>query len=123
MVVTGRAALLVALGVPVVALWPRHGTWIAWLVLVVLACLVDARLAADPRRLVVRRRVPASVRLTEPATSELTLTNTSGRRLTGTVRDAWQPSAGATENRHQVNLPGGESVRLRTPLLATRRGD
>src|SRR5690606_28888780 len=72
---------------------------------------------------VVRRRVPASVRLTEPATSELTLTNTSGRRLTGIVRDAWQPSAGATENRHQVTLPEGESVRLRTPLLATRRGD
>ncbi len=39
------------------------------------------------------------------------------------VRDAWQPSAGATRNRHAVSLPGGESVRLVTPLLPTRRGD
>lgn len=123
MVPTGRAALLVALGVPVVALVPTHATWLGWLALVVVLCVVDARLAADPGAVVVRRKVPAAVRLTEPATSELTLTNASGRRLRAIVRDAWQPSAGAVHNRHTVDLPPGESVRLRTPLSATRRGD
>jgi len=123
MVPTGRAALLVALGVPVVALVPVHATWLGWLAFVVLACVVDARLAASPRDVVVRRRVPGAVRLGEPAESELTLTNTSGRRIRALVRDAWQPSAGAVENRHTVDLPDGESVRLRTPLRATRRGD
>lgn len=123
MVPTGRAALLVALGVPVVALVPLHATWLGWLVMVLLACFVDARLAADPRRVVVRRKVPAAVRLTEPAASVVTITNPTGRRLRALVRDAWQPSAGATENRHLVDLPPGESVRVRTPLLALRRGD
>jgi len=123
MIPTGRAALLVALGVPVVALVPLHATWLGWLALVLGACIVDARLAANPRGVVVRRRVPAAVRLTEPATSELTLTNSSGRRLRAIVRDAWQPSAGAVDNRHGVDLPDGESVRLRTALRATRRGD
>src|SRR5665811_2170959 len=47
----------------------------------------------------------------------------SGRRLRALVRDAWQPSAGATSNRHPVNLPDGESRRLVTPLRPTRRGD
>jgi len=89
MIPTGRAALLVALGVPVVALVPVHATWLGWLAFVVLACFVDSRLAAAPSRVIVRRRVPAAVRLTEPATSELTVTNDSGRRLRGVVRDAW----------------------------------
>lgn len=123
MIPTGRAALLVALGVPVVALVPLHATWLGWLALVVIACFVDSRLAAAPRRVVVRRRVPAAVRLTEPATSELTVTNDSGRRLRAVVRDAWQPSAGAVDNRHDIDLPDGESARLRTGLLPTRRGD
>ena len=123
MVLTGRAALLVALGLPVVLLVPRHATWLGWLLLVVLVCVVDSRLAADPRRVVVRRHVPAAVRLTEPTVSTLTLTNDSGRRLRVLVRDAWQPSAGAQDNRHTVDLPDGESRRLRTALLPTRRGD
>ena len=38
--------------------------------------------------------VPASVRLTEPATSTLTLTNLGGRRLRALVRDAWPPVDG-----------------------------
>lgn len=123
MVLTGRAALLVALGIPVVALVPRHATWLGWLVLVGLACFVDSRLAARPRDVVVRRRVPTAVRLTEPATSELLVTNDSGRRLRAIVRDAWQPSAGADDNRHRVDVPDGESVLLRTKLLPVRRGD
>jgi uncharacterized protein (DUF58 family) len=39
------------------------------------------------------------------------------------VRDAWQPSAGAHDNRHRVDLAPGDRVLLRTPLLPRRRGD
>ena len=39
------------------------------------------------------------------------------------VRDAWQPSAGASGDRHTVRIRGGERRRLTTPLLPTRRGD
>jgi uncharacterized protein (DUF58 family) len=51
------------------------------------------------------------------------ITNTGRRRLRGVLRDAWQPSAGAREPRHRIDLPAGESCRLTTRLVPTRRGD
>src|SRR5665648_516512 len=123
MAITWRAVVLTALGVVPVLLVPVTLVILAWALLVVLACSVDVALAASPRLLAVQRNVPPSVRLTEQTRSTLTVTNRSGRRLRALVRDAWQPSAGATSNRHPVDLPDGESRRLVTPLRPTRRGD
>src|SRR6476646_808115 len=64
-----------------------------------------------------------SVRLGEPTSTVLVAANGSGRRLTGVVRDAWQPTAGATGNRHRISLSPGDRVLLTTPLLPRRRGD
>lgn len=121
--VTGRAVALTAAGLVVVAFAPATATVLIWAVLVAVACAVDAALAASPRELALTRSLPASVRLTEATTSTLLVTNRSDRRLRGLVRDAWQPSAGATGNRHAVDLPPGESRRLVTALRPTRRGD
>nr|WP_202627834.1 DUF58 domain-containing protein [Cellulomonas sp. APG4] len=96
---------------------------VGWAVLVVALVALDVALAASPRRVEITRSVPVSVRLTEASRSTLLLTNRSGRRLRALVRDAWQPSAGATGNRHRVDLPDGESRRVVTALLPTRRGD
>lgn len=123
MAITWRAVALTALGVVPVLVVPVTFVVFAWLVLVAALCGLDLALAASPRRVAVRRTVPPSVRLTEQTRSTLTVTNRSGRRLRALVRDAWQPSAGATANRHQVDLPDGESRRLTTPLRPTRRGD
>lgn len=123
MAITWRAVLLTALGVVPVVLVPTAFTVLAWTALVLLLCAADLALAASPRLVEVRRTVPRSVRLTESTRSTLTLTNRSGRRLRGLVRDAWQPSAGAVRNRHQVDLPDGEARRVVTPLRPTRRGD
>ncbi|WP_129338214.1 DUF58 domain-containing protein [Cellulomonas endophytica] len=123
MVLTGRAVLLAAAGVVALALVPSAGTVLVWAVLVALVCVVDALLAASPRRVAVHREVPASVRLSQSATCTLTVTNVGPRRLRGLVRDAWQPSAGAVVDRHRVDLPPGEGRRLRTVLVPTRRGD
>ena len=38
------------------------------------------------------------------------------------MRDAWQPSAGATANRHKFKLSPGQSEDFSTALLPTRRG-
>jgi len=38
------------------------------------------------------------------------------------VRDAWQPTAGDTENRHRFTLTAGDRRLLTTALLPTRRG-
>jgi uncharacterized protein (DUF58 family) len=123
MVLSWRAVALAGFGVVPVLLAPAYGVVLGWAALVLLAVLVDLALAGSPRDLVVRRTVPGSVRLTEPSRSTLVVTNDGRRRVRGVVRDAWQPSAGATRNRHAVSLPTGESARLVTPLLPTRRGD
>ncbi len=99
--------------------------WAAWAWLGLVAALVglDAWIAPSPRALTASRRSPAPVRLTETATAGLTLANTGRRTITGVVRDAWQPSAGADETRHRFRVRPGQEASLRTLLTPTRRGD
>ncbi|MGW6131500.1 DUF58 domain-containing protein [Cellulomonas sp. NPDC055163] len=123
MAITWRAVALTALGVVAVLVVPVAGTVLLWTLVVVLACVLDAALAASPRLLAVQRSVPTSVRLTEQVRSVLTVRNVGTRRLRATVRDAWQPSAGAQGNRHTVDVPPGDGRRLTTTLVPTRRGD
>jgi len=123
MALTWRAVVLAAAGVLPVLLVPVPGTVLLWAAVVLALCAVDAGLAASPRLVAVARSLPGSVRLSEQTRSVLTVTNTSGRRLRALVRDAWQPSAGAQANRHAVDLPPGESRRVVTVLVPTRRGD
>lgn len=123
MALSSRAVWLAAVGVVLTVLVPAYATVAGWALVVLLVVLVDVALAASPRSLTVRRTVPGSVRLTQPSRSTLVVTNGGRRTLRGVVRDAWQPSAGASGNRHAVRIPAGESARLVTPLLPTRRGD
>jgi uncharacterized protein (DUF58 family) len=123
MALTWRAVALAALGLVPVALLPATATVLLWALLVLLACAVDLALAASPREVALARSVPRSVRLTEATRSTLVVTNRTNRRLRATVRDAWQPSAGATRNRHEVDVPAGEARRVVTGLRPTRRGD
>ena len=123
MALTWRAVVLAALGVVPVALFPVPGTVLLWALAATALCALDVALAASPRSVEVSRAVPGSVRLTEQARSVLTVTNLTGRRLRALVRDAWPPSAGARGNRHPLDLPAGESRRLATVLVPTRRGD
>ncbi|MGW6453925.1 DUF58 domain-containing protein [Isoptericola sp. NPDC055063] len=140
MALTWRAVVLAALGVVPVALFPVAGTVVVWALVVAAVCTVDVALAASPRAVAIQRRAPRAVRLGATTRSELVLTNTTRRRLRALVRDAWPPSlvvdaavrtegaaAGepvvARSARHAVDLPAGESARVRTPLLPTRRGE
>ena len=123
MAITWRAVVLAALGVVPVLVLPVPIVVVTWAVLVVALCAIDVGLAASPRLVALSRSTPPSVRLTERTACTLTVTNTSGRRLRALVRDAWQPSAGTGVNRHRVDLPAGESRRLVTILVPTRRGD
>ena len=123
MALTWRAVVLAALGVVPVALFPVPGTVLLWALAATALCALDVALAASPRSVEVSRAVPGSVRLTEQARSVLTVTNLTGRRLRALVRDAWPPSAGARGNRHPLDVPAGESRRLATVLVPTRRGD
>lgn len=129
MALTGRTALLAALGALVVGLLLPSWTGIGLVTgAVLIAVAVDLVLAAPVRALRFGRGGDTTVRLGEPATVELTVTNPSGRLLRGLVRDAWAPSAwrpgtAETASRHTLALPGGERRRITTVLTPTRRGD
>jgi uncharacterized protein (DUF58 family) len=123
MALTLRAVALALLGLVPVFVWPTGDTVrIWWLVMAVLVAL-DVLLAPSPRRLALARSEPTQVRLGEPTRSTLVVANPTSHTLTGTLRDAWPPSAGSVRDRHTLRVPGGERVRLTTTLIPTRRGD
>ncbi|MBK8468819.1 MAG: DUF58 domain-containing protein [Candidatus Phosphoribacter sp.] len=123
MSVTGRLPVLVLIGSVAVVLEPARRTVALWALICLGLVLLDIALALSPRRLVIEREPIAAVRLGEPTSSRLLVTNPTRRRLRGAVRDAWQPSAGAVRERHTVRIDGGERRRLTTTLRPTRRGD
>jgi len=129
MALTGRAALVAALGsLPVGILAPSWTGMLAVNVPLSLAILCDYALAAPVRTLRFTRSGDTSVRLGDTATVQLTVTNPSSRRLRAQLRDAWPPSSWTSEteqasSRHQFAVPGGERIRLTTFLRPSRRGD
>ncbi|WP_326811499.1 DUF58 domain-containing protein [Streptomyces scopuliridis] len=129
MALTGRTALLAALGsLPVGFFAPSWAGILAVNAPLSLAILCDYALAAPVRKLRFTRSGDTSVRLGDGAEVHLTVTNPSGRRLRAHLRDAWPPSSWlpGTEqatSRHKVTVPAGERRRLTTLLRPTRRGD
>ena len=123
MALTGRAPLLLVLGVVPLVLWPGWPVLAACLLVAVAAAALDLLLAGSPGALRIERAALGAVRLGEATDAELVVTNTGRRRVHGLLRDAWQPSAGAVQPRHAVDVPPGERRRLRTRLVPTRRGD
>ncbi|MBN6036772.1 DUF58 domain-containing protein [Amycolatopsis sp. 195334CR] len=123
MAITGRAGLLALAGVVVAAVWPSGLTLLVLASVLLLAIGVDLVLAASVRALTFSRSGADSVRLGESAEVTLTVENPGTRTLRGRLRDAWQPSAGIAEDRHDVVIPGGEGRRVVARLTPTRRGD
>ncbi|HEU5039096.1 MAG TPA: DUF58 domain-containing protein [Nocardioides sp.] len=123
MAISGRVPLLLLLGVVAVVLRPSQGTVWLWVLAVALLVGVDLLLAPSPTVLSMTRPAVGTVRLGHPCETRLLVVNESRRRVRGLLRDAWQPSAGASDNRHRLALSPGDRVVLRTPLLPTRRGD
>ncbi|TFB85803.1 DUF58 domain-containing protein [Cryobacterium algoricola] len=128
MTVSGRFTLLVALGVvPIVLLGSSPavagGILALWLLLSVGLGVLDLALAGSPRAVRLERSLPTRVRLGETLTSLLYITNSGPRRLRALVRDAWQPSAGAGNNRTSLTVPAGERRLVSLPLTPFRRGE
>lgn len=123
MAISGRVPLLLLLGIFAVVLRPAASTVWLWLLVVLMLSLVDWLLAPRPTALSFTRGPVGSVRLGSPTETVVVADNTSRRRVSALVRDAWQPTAGASANRHRVRLAPGDRTRLRTPLLPRRRGD
>ena len=128
MAVTGRLALLAALGALVVGfLLPSVvGVLVVSAVVAVLAAL-DAVAAVPVRALQLDREQDpyrvVSLRLGASTEVALRVTNPARRRAVLLLRDAWEPSAGAVPSRQHLVVPAGERRRVATTLTPTRRGD
>lgn len=125
MAITPRVPLLLLLGLVPLVLRPGLGTMWLWVLVVALLVGLDLALAAPPAALELERRPTGAVRMGYPTTTALLarVRQPARRPVRAVVRDAWQPTAGAEENRHRVHLHGGEHRLLVTPLLPVRRGD
>lgn len=125
MVVTGRAVLLAGVLTVAVAFSGSLGPWAAAAAVaaLVVSVAVDVLLAASPRALRLSRAGDTSLRLGDAASVEVTVANPTRRRLRGTVRDAWPPSAHAGPRVQPLRVDAGERRRVRTALVPTRRGD
>ena len=123
MAISGWFVVLLALGVVPILVTGDPLTLLLWLLLAVGLGVVDVTLAASPRALRLSRTVPARLRLGETVASTILIGNASRRRLRGMVRDAWQPSAGAVNNRHRLDIPVGERRAVTTTLTPFRRGE
>ncbi|WP_369357027.1 DUF58 domain-containing protein [Streptomyces sp. cg2] len=129
MALTGRTALLSALGALLVGfVLPSWLGILAVQLTLLIAILCDLALAAPVRKLHFTRTGDTSVRLTGEAHIGLILTNPSRRPLRAQLRDAWPPSSfqpgdDIPSSRHTLRVPGGERRRLTTTLRPTRRGD
>ncbi|HWD62076.1 MAG TPA: DUF58 domain-containing protein, partial [Humibacter sp.] len=127
MAISGRFVALLAVGlVPVVVFGATSpGAYVAlacWLVFACALGVIDLVAASSPRTVLIGRMLPSRVRLGETVAAGVIVTNTSRRRLHGTLRDGWQPSAGATPSRSPFDIPAGERRMLTLALTPTRRG-
>jgi uncharacterized protein (DUF58 family) len=121
---TGRTALLAALGALVVGLLlPGWSGLVAVQAVLGAGVLADLALAAGVRGLHLTRSGDTAVRLGGEATVNLVVHNPGQRALRGVLRDAWPPSAGAHAVRHALHVPAGERRRYTVTLRPTRRGD
>ncbi|HLZ37828.1 MAG TPA: DUF58 domain-containing protein [Mycobacteriales bacterium] len=124
MALTGRAALVALLAVPLVLLAPGGGVGVLAVAgLLLMAAAVDLTLAGSARGLVLTRSGATTARLGEEAPVVLLVANPGRRRVRGLVRDAWPPTAAATPRRQRLDVPAGERRRMTTVLHPTRRGD
>jgi uncharacterized protein (DUF58 family) len=122
MALTGRAALLALIGtLAALALRTLAGLLLVDGVLVA-ALILDLMLAPSVRQLQISRSGDTRIMLGQHGTTTLTITNPGRMRLRATIRDSWQPSAGASEPA-KLTVPGGGRAAVTTTLVPTRRGD
>lgn len=123
MAISGRFFALALLALVPIVIWPGVGTWLLALAVLLMVLVLDLSLATSPRKVAVHRTLPTGVRLGEPASAVLRLSNETRGLLRARVKDGWQPSAGASNAVQSVQIRPGERAALTINLLPTRRGD
>jgi uncharacterized protein (DUF58 family) len=120
---TGRAALAALAGAALILAFRVPALLIAVNLLLLAAIAADLALAAPVRALRFTRSGDARCLLGEQASVGLAVQNPGRRPLRADIRDAWQPSAGASPPHARVQVAPGGQAWLTTTLAPTRRGD
>lgn len=123
MAISGRFFWVALAALIPIVLVPGLLTWVVAVSVLLLLLVVDLVFAASPRTVSVRRTIPSGVRLGEPATAVVRLSNNSSMVLRAQVKDGWQPSAGARNALQQLRIRAGERAAMSVELLPSRRGD
>lgn len=124
MVLTGRTAFLALIAVLPIAVSGSAATVFAvCLAMLGVAVGLDLALAGRVAGLRLSRSGAPSTRLGQPVDTALQIVNDGPRRVRGSLRDAWPPSAVATPRVHDVDCRPGASAALVTRLRPVRRGD
>lgn len=123
---TRRAALALAALAPLALLGYRTAAALDLMLVLdaalVLLILLDARLAADPRRLQVERDAPAAFSRGRPASVSYLWRNPSAHRARLLVREVRPPILGPAPAPHQLAVPGRAQVRETFAFTPARRG-
>lgn len=125
MYLTGGFVALMALSAVAVAVFQWEWTAGVWFAVALVVAVVDVLLAPRVSSLEFTRPDQRAVRRDESTELVLVAHNRGRRAARVRVRDAWQPSAGATDEavRHSFRLAAGDQIRLVTPARPFRRGD
>src|SRR5271163_3459389 len=116
MALTGRAAAAAAAGALVVLVLHTVAALVTVDAVIGVAIVADVALAAPVRALRLTRSGDTRIRLGASGTVTLAVASASRRALHGTVRDAWQPSAGAEPGRAELSVTGGGETSVTTTL-------
>ncbi|MHC6592504.1 DUF58 domain-containing protein [Arthrobacter sp. C152] len=123
MAISGRFVALVLLGLVPVLLFPGWATVLVTSALLLALMGADLLLAGSLRPVLLARGGPDNAALGSTLEVGLTVRNEGVRRLKGTLRDGWQPSAGVQNPVQDIDVPAGEGRRLAVRLRPVRRGD
>ena len=126
MALTGRAALVALIGTLAMLLLRTRNGLILVDGLIAAAIVADIILAASVRQLSFARSGHTRILLGQQGAATLTIANPGRRQLRGVVRDAWQPSLGASGRARIAIPPGGHQsagggLHRRPPIVAGRR--
>lgn len=119
---TLRTAGILVVAALVSAIGPSALGLVVPLVLVVVAVILDARVAPAPWTLGVTRELPGVLPLDRHGTITWTVHNPTGRAVTVGIADELAPSLQAERRRVQVTVPPHGRVQAHTTITPRRRG-
>ena len=122
MAITGRTALIALIATLTAVLLRTVAGLVAVDSLIAAAIVADIALAGSVRQLRMSRSGDERIMLGESGSTTLTISNGGRRAVRGLLRDAWQPSVGAS-GRVAISIPARGSAAVTTTLRPTRRGD